>query len=64
MTTGRKLAIAACLLLPYAGLMIPATYNRSAPACFGFPFFYWYQLLWVILTSGLLLFVHRQLSRP
>jgi hypothetical protein len=42
------------LLLPFAGLLFPALYNRPDPPLFGLPFFYWYQLLWVILTTGLL----------
>ena len=27
-------------------------FNRTAPALWGIPFFYWYQMLWVILCSG------------
>lgn len=44
----------ALLLLPFAGTLIPPLYNRLEPELFGLPFFYWYQLLWVILTSALL----------
>ncbi len=41
-----------CLLvLPAAGLMFPGVYAKADPALFGFPFFYWYQILWVVLTS-------------
>jgi hypothetical protein len=25
-------------------------YSRETPELWGFPFFYWYQLLWVLLT--------------
>jgi len=64
MTTARKLAIALMLLAPYVGLCFPAVYNRATPALFGFPFFYWYQFAWVILTSALLLVIHRMLKRP
>ena len=42
------------LVLPFAGLLFPQVYNRETPALFGFPFFYWYQLLWVFLTTALL----------
>jgi Protein of unknown function (DUF3311) len=42
------------LLLPFIGELLPQFYNRLAPALFGLPFFYWYQLLWVIVTSLLL----------
>jgi hypothetical protein len=42
------------LVLPFVGTLIPPIYNRAAPALFGLPFFYWYQLAWVLVTAGLL----------
>ena len=42
------------LVLPYIGLCFPGMYSRLTPAFLGFPFFYWYQFLWVVLTSLLL----------
>jgi hypothetical protein len=50
------------LALPYFGLCFPNLYARAKPALFGFPFFYWYQFAWVILTSILLYIVYRQLK--
>jgi uncharacterized membrane protein len=47
------------LVLPYIGLLWVHLYNRHDPEIFGFPFFYWYQLAWVPLTSVLLWFVYR-----
>jgi hypothetical protein len=44
----------AVFVLPFAALLFPGLYNRPDPALFGLPFFYWYQLLWVIITSALL----------
>jgi Protein of unknown function (DUF3311) len=41
------------LLLPFVGLLWPPFYAKDAPRLGGFPFFYWYQFLWVIL-AGLL----------
>ena len=38
------------------GIVVPllvATYAKVEPRLFGFPFFYWYQLLWVFLAAGL-----------
>ncbi|HEY5223542.1 MAG TPA: DUF3311 domain-containing protein [Microbacteriaceae bacterium] len=34
-------------------LVVPI-YARSEPALFGIPFFYWYQMLWVLVDAGLL----------
>ena len=39
------------LLIPFIGLLWVPFYNVRSPELFGFPFFYWYQLLWVPLSS-------------
>ncbi len=48
------------LAAPYAGLLFPQIYARATPTLFGFPFFYWYQMAWVVATSLLLGLVYRQ----
>jgi len=50
------------LVLPYLGLCFPRVYAHSAPSLLGFPFFYWYQFAWVVLTSALLGIVYRKLK--
>lgn len=50
------------LVLPYLGLLFPQLYARATPTLFGFPFFYWYQLLWVILAAALIAIVYRKLD--
>ncbi len=48
------------LLLPFIGLLWVPFYNTDAlPSLFGFPFFYWYQLLWVPVTAFLIWLVYR-----
>jgi Protein of unknown function (DUF3311) len=47
------------LVLPFIGLLWVPFYNNLTPELFGFPFFYWYQLMWVPLTSFLLWVVYR-----
>lgn len=37
--------------IPYGGVLWVAFYNRVEPALFGIPFFYWYQFLWIIVTT-------------
>jgi hypothetical protein len=39
------------LVLPLIGLLFPGLYARSTPELFGFPFFYWYQVAWVLITG-------------
>jgi hypothetical protein len=51
------------LILPYLALCFPALYARKEPSLWGFPFFYWYQFAWVVLTAALLGLVYRMTSR-
>ena len=52
------------LLLPFIGLLWLPFYNTDAlPALFGFPFFCWYQLLWVPITALLIWIVYRDGQR-
>ncbi|MBV8815217.1 MAG: DUF3311 domain-containing protein [Verrucomicrobia bacterium] len=48
------------LLIPFVALLWVPFYNRAEPAVAGFPFFYWYQFLWIPLTSLLIYIVHRR----
>ncbi len=47
------------LLVPFVALLWVPFYNSWEPSLFGFPFFYWYQFLWVPLTSLLIYLAHR-----
>jgi hypothetical protein len=51
------------LAVPYVGLCFPSWYARATPTLLGFPFFYWYQFVWVGITSALLGIVYRQVKR-
>jgi hypothetical protein len=51
------------LLLPFAGLLWVPLYARQTPELFGFPFFYWYQFVWVIVSAALTGLVYRLTSR-
>jgi hypothetical protein len=48
------------LLLPYFGLLWMPLYAKAEPRLGGFPFFYWYQFLWVFITMVLIEFVYRR----
>jgi len=48
-----QLALAAVLLLvPIVALLWVDTYAKAEPTLAGFPFFIWYQFLWVFLCSA------------
>ena len=49
-----KMALAGVLLiLPIVVLLWVPHYAKVEPKLFGFPFFFWYQFLWVFICSGL-----------
>jgi hypothetical protein len=56
----RSLPMWALLLLPFIGLLWVPLFNFAEPSLFGFPFFYWYQLAWVPITSLLIWLVYRR----
>ena len=39
------------LLIPFIAMLWPPFYNFKDPAFIGIPFFYWFQLLWIIITA-------------
>jgi uncharacterized protein DUF3311 len=47
------------LLLPFIGLLWVPFYNSAEPQLWGFPFFYWYQFVWVFVTSFLIWIVYQ-----
>ena len=47
------------LLLPFIGLLWVPFFNQLEPSWMGFPFFYWYQLLWIPVTAFLTWLVFR-----
>jgi len=59
-TNKTLLVIAGVLLaLPVIALLWVSSYNRENPRLWGFPFFFWYQFLWVFLCAGLTYTAHR-----
>jgi len=46
------------LLIPFIVLLWPPLYNTYEPTFFDIPFFYWYQMLWIILTALLTIIVY------
>ena len=51
--------LAAGIVLP---LLVPM-YAKKGPELFGFPFFYWYQILWVFIEAALLWITYAIVTR-
>jgi hypothetical protein len=55
------------LLIPIAALLAVPIYAKADPELLGFPFFYWYQFVWVPLSVVITYFVYtrtRTVGRP
>ena len=48
-----KIIVGVILLVAIVVPLLVGTYASIEPRLFGFPFFYWYQLLWVFIAAGL-----------
>ena len=46
------------LLIQIVAVLWPPFYNKLQPTLIGLPFFYWYQLLWVIVGAALTAIVY------
>jgi hypothetical protein len=47
------------LLIPFIAVLWVPFYNSLQPTLAGVPFFYWYQLLWIILGAVVIIIVYR-----
>jgi hypothetical protein len=45
-------------ILQFIAVLWPPFYNRAEPSWIGLPFFYWYQLLWVIISAVITAFIY------
>jgi uncharacterized membrane protein YdbT with pleckstrin-like domain len=46
------------LVVPFAATLVPPLYARREPSLLGFPFFYWYQILWIVLAAAIVWIVY------
>ena len=47
------------LLVPFVATLWVPFFNHAKPVVLGFPFFYWYQLAWVVISSVIIWIVWR-----
>jgi len=48
---GTLAVVGLLLAAPLVALLWVGSYTSAKPRLWGFPFFYWYQLLWVIVSA-------------
>jgi membrane protein implicated in regulation of membrane protease activity len=60
---GPYIAVGVILALGILLPLIVPIYAHAEPALAGLPFFYWYQMLWVLIEAVLLLICYRIIRR-
>jgi uncharacterized membrane protein len=51
LVTPTRILVGVLLALPFVGTLWVSSYTRVEPTLGGFPFFYWYQVLWIFLSA-------------
>lgn len=61
--TPMRVVIAICLIAPFAAMLWVGSYAKTDPAFIGIPFFYWYQMAWVLISTVLTMIAYKLWQR-
>ncbi|MFE6336746.1 DUF3311 domain-containing protein [Streptomyces sp. NPDC057798] len=61
--TPARVVIALCLFAPFVAMLWVGSYAKADPAFIGIPFFYWYQMAWVLLSTLLTMIAYKLWQR-
>jgi membrane protein implicated in regulation of membrane protease activity len=61
--TPARVVIALCLIAPFVAMLWVGSYAKIDPTFIGIPFFYWYQMLWVLLSTALTMIAYHLWQR-
>ncbi|WP_329220920.1 DUF3311 domain-containing protein [Streptomyces sp. NBC_01485] len=61
--TPTRVVIALCLIAPFVAMLWVGSYAKADPAFIGIPFFYWYQMLWVLISTALTMIAYKLWQR-
>lgn len=62
-SNGTRLAAGILVLVPVVALMWVPSYTKATPRLWGFPFFYWYTLMWLFIGTGCVFTAYLLLNR-
>ena len=48
-----RVVVALCLVAPFVAMLWVSSYAKVEPVFAGIPFFYWYQMAWVVISTAL-----------
>ncbi|SMQ18808.1 Protein of unknown function [Streptomyces sp. Ag82_O1-12] len=63
MVTPMRVVIAVCLIAPFVAMLWVGSYAKTDPAFIGIPFFYWYQMAWVLISTALTMTAYKLWQR-
>lgn len=52
--TPARLIAAFCVIVPFVAVLGVPIFDKDKPEVAGFPFFFWWQLVWVAVTAALM----------
>ncbi|WP_411071964.1 DUF3311 domain-containing protein [Streptomyces sp. cmx-4-25] len=58
-----RVVIALCLVAPFVAMLWVGSYAKVEPLFAGVPFFYWYQMLWVLVSTALTMIAYKLWQR-
>ncbi|MEU0007719.1 DUF3311 domain-containing protein [Streptomyces sp. NPDC006314] len=61
--TPTRVIIGLCLIAPFVAMLWVGSYAKTDPTFIGIPFFYWYQMLWVLISTMLTMVAYQLWQR-
>lgn len=61
--TPARVIAGVCLILPFVAMLWVGSYSRMEPTLLGMPFFYWYQMIWVLVSTVLTMIAYALVRR-
>ncbi|GAA0644711.1 DUF3311 domain-containing protein [Streptomyces thermocarboxydovorans] len=58
-----RVVIGLCLVAPFVAMLWVGSYAKTDPVLIGIPFFYWYQMLWVLISTTLTMVAYKLWQR-
>ncbi|MGW4561641.1 DUF3311 domain-containing protein [Streptomyces sp. NPDC004561] len=59
LVTPVRVIIGVCLVAPFVAMLWVDSYAKTDPAFIGIPFFYWYQMAWVLISTALTMLAYK-----
>ncbi|MGW7487634.1 DUF3311 domain-containing protein [Streptomyces sp. NPDC054786] len=61
--TPTRVIAGVCLIAPFVAMLWVSSYARIEPKLIGIPFFYWYQMTWVLISTVLTVVAYKLVQR-